>query len=195
MSKTPNTKAKTVVSAKPPSLGHNSDDRTNKNLLVSTYLQHHKEEGAHFVQKCKIVVEAEDVLSSNMFKEFCSDVGLPRSSSMFRKARAVANAADRLLALGDRLPDAKSTIYELAAVEENVFKEVAESDERITAARVRAARPSNPAKAEQCKFSVDATTLRHGERLTLLRVIKEEASKAGAKVTFPKSLQMEEVRP
>ena len=68
-------------------------------------------------------------------------------------------------------------------------------NERITAARVRAARPTNAAKAEQCKFSVDATTLRHGERLTLLQAIREEASKAGAKVTFPKSLQVEEVRP
>ena len=113
--------------AGPPAVGHNSDDRTNKNFYVNSYRQQHKEEGMHFVQKCKILVEAEDVLSSNIFKEFCSDVGLPRSSSMFRKARAVANASDRLLALGDRLPDLKSTIYELAAVNENVFKELVDS--------------------------------------------------------------------
>ena len=139
-----------------PSIGHNSD-REKKALLVSTYLSHRKEEGAHYVKRCQVLVDAEDELPSNVFKEFCMEVDLPRNSSMFRKARTIAQAAPRLLAVADRLPDAKNTLYELAKVDENVFQELIESNERITAARVKAALANNPKKPEQCRFSIDAT--------------------------------------
>lgn len=197
MSGKPNSKKTSNTStsdAQPPGVGHNSKDQAQKEMFVSAYRKHHKEEGRHFVEKCKVVVEAQDVLPVAVFNEFCKDVDLPRSSSMFRKARAVAKASDRLLALGNRLPDAKSTLYELAAVNENVFKEIAESSERITADRVKAARPKDPQKPEQCKFFVDATTLRHGDRKALLQAIKDEAEKIGATVTVSKSFRVEEAR-
>lgn len=198
MSGKPNSKKTSPTStsgAQPPGVGHNSKDQAQKDAYVSAYRQHHKEEGKHFVEKCKIVAEAEDVLPVTVFNEFCKEVDLPRSSSMFRKARAVAKAADRLLALGNRMPDAKSTLYELAAVNENVFNEIADSSERITAERVKAVRPKDPKKPEQCKFFVDATTLRHSERKELLRAIKDEAEKIGATVTVSKSFRDGEARP
>jgi hypothetical protein len=176
-----------------PGVGHNSD-MTKKALLVSTYLSHRKEEGAHHVKRCLVIVEAGAELSSDAFNAFCEEVHLPRNSSMFRKAKAVAQAAPRLLAVADRLPDAKSTLYALATVDENVFKGLFESSKRITAARVKAALPKNSEKPEQCIVSVDATSLRNGERLILLQAVKEAADKVGANVKVPKSLQVEEAR-
>lgn len=177
-----------------PSIGHNSD-MAKKALLVSTYLSHRKEEGAQYVARCQVLVDAEDELPSDVFKEFCKEVDLPRSSSMFRKARTIAQAAPRLLAVADRLPDAKSTLYELAKVDEIVFTEIMESSDPITAARVKAALPNGSKAAERCAVSIDATPLRSGERLTLLRAIKEAADTVGANVRVPKSLQLEDVRP
>jgi|UPI0004854593 hypothetical protein len=178
-----------------PGIGHNSD-MTKKALLVSTYLSLRKEEGAHFVKRCQVIVNAEDELPSNVFKEFCKEVDLPRNSSMFRKARTIAQAAPRLLAVADRLPDARSTLYELAKVEdETVFTELIESSEPITAARVKAALPNGPKATERCVVRVDATPLRNGERLTLLRAIKEAADMVGANVKVPKSFRTEEGRP
>jgi hypothetical protein len=175
--------------------GHNSEDyQTKKNLLVTTYLRFRKEEGEHYVLRCQVVVEAEDDLPSDVFKEFCNDVDLPRNSCMFRKARTVANAANRLLAVASRLPDSKSTIYELAKVDEHVFQELFDSNERITAARVKAASPGT-GKLERCVVSVDVTALAHGERLTLLRQVQEAADQHGAKIKVPKSLHAEEARP
>ena len=177
-----------------PGIGHNSDMTTKKALLVSTYLSHRKEEGAHYVKRCQVLVDAEDELPSDVFKEFCKEVDLPRNSSMFRKARTIAQAAGRLLAVADRLPDAKSTLYELAKVNEAVFTELVESSETITAARVKAALPNGPKAPERCLLYVDATPLRSGERLTLLQAVKEAADKVGANVKVPKSFQMEEIR-
>src|SRR2546430_10811084 len=142
MSGKPNSKKTSPTStsdAHPPGVGHNSKDQAQKEMFVSAYRRHHKEEGKHFVEKCKVVVEAQEVLPLTVFYEFCRDVNLPRSSSMFRKARAVAKAADRLLALGNRMPDAKDTLYHLAAADEHVFTEMANSNERITTERVKAA--------------------------------------------------------
>jgi hypothetical protein len=198
MSGKPNSKKTSTTStsdAQPPGVGHNSKDQAQKDAYVSAYRKHHKEEGKHFVEKCKVVVEAQDVLPVTVFNEFCKEVDLPRNSSMFRKARIVAQAADRLLALGNRLPDAKDTLYHLAAADEHVFTEMANSNERITTERVKAARPKDPKKPEKCKFFVDATTLRHGERLALLRAIKDEAEKIGATVTVSKSFRGGEARP
>ena len=176
-----------------PGVGHNSD-MTRKALLVSTHLSHRKEEGAHYVKRCQVVVEAEDELPSDIFKEFCKEVDLPRNSSMFRKARTIAKVATKLLAVADRLPDSRSAIYELAKVDPNVFHELVDSKERITAARVKAALPT-AVKPERCVVSVDITGLRDGERAILLQAVKEAADQAGAKVKFSKSLQIGEMRP
>jgi hypothetical protein len=178
-----------------PGVGHNSEEyRTKKNLLVTTYLRFRKEEGEHFVRRCQVVVEAEDDLPSEIFKEFCEEVDLPRNSSMFRKARAIAKAADRLLAVSDRLPDSKSTIYELAKLEEGVFGGLVDELPRITAAEARGA-SSDSVKRERCVIPVDVTALGHGERLTLLQEVQEAADKAGAKIKVPKSLHAREARP
>ncbi|MCP1774730.1 hypothetical protein [Bradyrhizobium japonicum] len=195
MSAKPQSKIKSQPSAahRPAAIGHNSDDHTKMEMYVNSYRAHQKAEGVHFVEKCKVVEEARSELSDKMFEAFCEEVGLPRNSSMYRKAKIVADAADRLLTLGERLPEAKSTLYELAAVDESVFSEIAEGSGRITAEKVRAARTKSD-QQEKCKFFIDATTLRHGERVALLHSIKEEAEKAGATITWSKSFQIEEAR-
>lgn len=177
-------------------IGHNSDQE-KKDMLVSSFLRFKKEEGASYVKRCQIVVEAEDELPKDIFKAFCEEVGLPRNSSMFRKARTVAQAATRLLAIAERLPDSKSTIYELAKIDEPVFQELFESGKRITAAAVKAALPverKQEPRQERFVVAVDATALSHGERLELIRVLDQAAKEAGAEIKLPKSLVEAEAR-
>jgi len=175
--------------------GHNSEAYlTKKNFFLSTYTRFRKEEGENYVGGCKVLVEAESELPSDFFNEFCEDIGLPRRSSMFRKARAIGKAADRLLAVSDRLPDSKSAIYELANLEPKEFGELVDNGEltpRITAAQVRGQSPESP-KRERCVIPVDVTALGSGERLTLFKEIREAADKYGAKIKLPKSLHMGE---
>jgi hypothetical protein len=177
-----------------PGAGHNSDVyRTKKNLLVTTYRDWKRAGAVHYVEGCRVVVEAEDDLPSDLFKEFCEEVGLPRKSSMFRKARAVAKAADRLLAVSDRLPDSRSAITELAWLEPTAFAELVNNNEltpSITAAQVRGATTARE-RQERCLVSIDATELGHAEKLTLVNELREAANKYGAKLKVPKLLRTE----
>jgi hypothetical protein len=181
-----------------PGAGHNSEDcRAKKELLVTTYRRFRKEEGEHYVQRCRLVVEAKD-LPPDLYLEFCDDVDLPRDSSMFRKARTIAKAADRLLAVSNRLPDSKSTIYELAKLDESVFGELVDTDvltPRITAAQVKGTSPEGTTKQERCVVPIDVTALGHGERLELLEEVQATAARYGATIKVPKSLLERQVGP
>lgn len=181
-----------------PGVGHNSDAVVKLQLYVSKYNGFRKEEGELYVQRCALVMEAEKELSPKLFEEFLAHVHLPRKSSNFRKARAVAKAATRLLGISDRLPDSKSTIYELAQLDETTFSSLVEDEvitPTVTAEHIRMKSVADgEGKVEKCVAHIDATPLGHGERLVLMKELKRLASEMGATLRAPKFLEKREKR-
>jgi len=157
-----------------------------------------KQRGELFIQSCVVVIlEAESELPAKVYEEFLDEVGLPRKSSTYRKARAVANAASRLLAVSHLLPDSRSAIYELSILDEETFAALVQDGltSSITAEQIRkkASVKDQKKASDKCVFSVDATPLSHEERLSLVKALREVASRASATVRVPKSIQgMEE---
>jgi hypothetical protein len=179
-----------------PGPGHNSNEdlEARLELHVATHHGFKKQEGQYYVLGCKAVVEAEADLPEQFFDRYCERIHLPRNSSKFRKARTIGKAADQLLAVSDRLPDAKNTLYELAKVanrEPRAFKELIENDvltPQITAAEI--AGPGVAAvKEDKCVIPVDATALTRCERLELLQEVVAIANRWGATISIPKPLR------
>jgi hypothetical protein len=173
-----------------PGKGHNSDGEAKLQGFLESYQRYRKEEGESYVRRCKVVVEAETDLNREVFDEFLRQVNLPRKSSKFRKVRAIAKVADRLLAISDRLPDSKSTIYELSILDADRFSQLIEDDvitPTVTAEQIRF--KTREGKEVKCVVPIDATPLDHNKRLELLKDVCSLASRLGARVRVPKSLR------
>lgn len=173
-------------------LGHNSEAEA-KHQYVTKFNKFRKDRGEAWVRQCVLVLEAENELTLPIYEEFLQEVGLPRRSSNFRKARTVAQAANRLLAISDRLPDSRSTIYELAILDEATFAALVEDgltpSTTADQVRKRESKTRPEGNSERCVVPVDATPLSIGERVALIKALREVASRAGATVRVPKSIK------
>jgi hypothetical protein len=173
-----------------PRPGHNSDVEAKLQGFVASYRRFRKEEGQNYVRRCKVVIEAETELTLEAFDDFLRQVNLPRESSNFRKARAIAKAADRLLEISDLLPDSKSALYELSIVDtDRVSQLIADGaiTPSVTAEQIRV--KTRESKEVKCVVPIDVTSLDPDKRLEVLKQVQLLASRFHAKVRVPNILK------
>lgn len=86
--------------------------------LIKTYKQEYAKGVMSVISIGEIIHAAETMREQDEFNdcdvyEFCRGIGLMRSSSQYRKYRAIGAYADVLGKLKDRLPQASSTLYQI----------------------------------------------------------------------------------
>jgi hypothetical protein len=152
------------------------------------------------VRQYQVVARAKQKEKSE-FKKFCDDTKYKPSPATMRKHLKIAEEADWLLSIADRLPAEWTTIYHVAVigqakalelVDRGVLHAQATANELKAAAVIQVSDDtvSNASLEDEayvaedpCVFKVDASELSDQERLRLYDDLEEKAAPRGLLVT------------
>lgn len=95
--------------------------------LVRAYKFFAKELAANFVKLAETLVTAESTLPDEHFISFCNEVGLDRDGSTYRKLMVIGKNAARFEPFLEKMPNAWTTVYKLAAIKGDEFDRVVKS--------------------------------------------------------------------
>jgi len=114
--------------------------------LVDQYKKYGKEAAEKIVKMAETLVKAEQYLPPFQFDQFCDEVRLIQDGPTHKKLRKIGNKYARFEPFLDKLPNAWTTLYKLASIEEGEFDKVTKDDlfgPLMTAAEIdRIVRPS-----------------------------------------------------
>jgi len=71
---------------------------------------------------CRVVYEAQQILSDHEFNEFCKNIGYKEDSSTIRKFLAIGKVYPRMIKYADQLPAAWTSIYALTQMPADDFE-------------------------------------------------------------------------
>ena len=97
--------------------------------LVQRYKHFAKESAANIVKLAETLVIAKQNLAPVHFNAFCEEVGLDQDGSTYRKLIVIGEKASRFEPFYDRLPNAWTTVYKLASIEQDEFDRVTSSQQ------------------------------------------------------------------
>ena len=178
-----------------PEPHHNSDVEARLRFFVQGYYDFTKVAADTYVQKCQLVLEAEENLPPEGVHRFFDQIRLARNSATYRKVKKIAEAGDRLLKVAHRLPHSWTTLYQLAKLEPHVFEELVQAGvvhPGMPAADLRAA-TKKPTKNEQKQFiiTIDGSALSRGEQVQMYRSVKDVVATYGALISDIQNAELE----
>ena len=83
------------------------------------------------LEVCRVVYEANRVLDSYQFQNFCVEVGYRDSSSSIRKFIAIGKVYPRFIQYADQLPSAWTTIYQITQIPADSFERLIKEGKRL----------------------------------------------------------------
>jgi len=92
---------------------------------VTRYRSFAKRTAESIIQLSSTLVDAQDRLSDEEFEVFCTEVGIDRNGSTFRKLQKIGENAVRFAPFLDQMPNAWTSIYRLAKLENEEFDHIA----------------------------------------------------------------------
>lgn len=90
--------------------------------LTTQYKAAAKKSSEAAIAKAETIVAADTRLKSDLLTKFYTDIGLAQNGPTARKFRVIAKAAPRLSLYLDKLPNAWTSLYEVAALKPDEFK-------------------------------------------------------------------------